>query len=178
MSVLVRYIEELTGKEVEKRNGWWYQTKDKIIVSSKEGFAGIDLEGLIHECCHWIVATDFERRAPNLMLCGEEVEKEPDVYDPNLGKERMPERQDAIRSKKREHQAYFLAFYLFDRSDKLDVYWIENERQIIEKYSYVDWYREFSQQKRASWIGVVKRKADVVGCDLDEFQRAIEEAVA
>lgn len=56
-------VEGVTGKVVEQSQyEQWVQDEHKIYVLQG------DLECLVHELCHWIVAADEERMWPNLFL--------------------------------------------------------------------------------------------------------------
>lgn len=59
---LVRLTERVTGKKVSLVSFEWYQ--DERTIYSSRG----DLEGLLHELGHWVMANDIERQWPNLLL--------------------------------------------------------------------------------------------------------------
>ena len=60
---LVQLTRRLTGKRVNLSDeGEWVQDLDEITTPFN------DEEGLVHELCHWIIATDDERTRPNLAL--------------------------------------------------------------------------------------------------------------
>lgn len=62
MKPLQALVKRVTGKEVRWRQGHWYQDHEAIYVP-----AG-DLEGLLHELGHWVIANPTERTWPNLLL--------------------------------------------------------------------------------------------------------------
>lgn len=62
MNPLIFLVRKVTGKDVVFDWGSWGQTEREIEVP--EG----DLEGLLHELGHWVVASPTERKWPNLLL--------------------------------------------------------------------------------------------------------------
>jgi hypothetical protein len=61
-SLLVELAQKITGKTTRFERCTWYQSELEITIPIT------DPQGLLHEICHWIVATEAERTWPNLFL--------------------------------------------------------------------------------------------------------------
>lgn len=62
MNALILVAKTITGKKVTFEADSWVQTEDTITVPKQ------DKRGLIHEILHYVVASDEERKWPNLAL--------------------------------------------------------------------------------------------------------------
>lgn len=99
MERMVELARRLTGKEVTFMRQTWCQ--DETCITVPEG----DEEGLFHEVLHFLVASDAERRFPNLALDEDNTSWILDS-DPHLGKE-LPDWNPETPTA-REYQACFL----------------------------------------------------------------------
>lgn len=163
---MISYVEEVTGKTVICRDtDIWKQEEGEIHIYCEDGV--LDMEGLLHELSHYIVATEQERQAPNLML-GDHHTK---VYDVEMGEERRGFSIDHHRSMIREHQARFLEYVLFE-----DLY---SKPELADEYSQVSnnpevgWYEGLRTPQEESIRQTIRRRMAKTGVQWDELKDVV-----
>lgn len=164
MERLITFAKELTGKTVEWRDGWWYQKKNTIIVPKG------DFEGLLHEVCHYVVATDTEREAPNLQLTqGCSIWKDGEMVSPCAS--------DLKRSVKREKQACFLEMELLDEAGVV-LKAVMNEESVHNLQYDTNWRDGLSARSKGGYRAFLTRKFKRLRDGLrDELVEVISESV-
>lgn len=158
--------KDITGKTVVFESKRWHQRDGEIVIPP------FDFEGLLHELCHWLVATPHERNSPNLMLVDG-----PRYIIVENGEDRYSTRRDARRSIRREKQACLLQMLILQEADLEVGEFMESQTIGGLQYGQMWWDRLSDKQRQMRLYHVRKRTDDAIVSKLvditQEFGRYI-----